>query len=325
MIAQVGELLLNTSLIFVVVSLAMYLVVISASRRVNARTKALVKVGADHEPEDHELDDPALIGHEPEVDASESVADLEVADEPTPAPAKVKKSLNVAGFATAFSIVALVLITGYLILRTIESGHGPFANMHEFAVSFSWGIMVAFLVALWRFKARIVSLFVLPVVAGLLIFALQAGIEIEPLLPALQNSLMLTLHVSFAVLSYGAAAVSFGAAVAYLLHPTLKLKTPRDRFDEIGYKGAVVCFPLMTVMILLGAVWANTAWGRYWGWDPKETAALVTWLVYAGFLHARIVAGWRGTRAAVFLLIGFAAVMFAYFGNYFLGGLHTYS
>jgi ABC-type transport system involved in cytochrome c biogenesis permease subunit len=76
---------------------------------------------------------------------------------------------------------------------------------------------------------------------------------------------------------------------------------------------------------VLGALWADIAWGRYWGWDPKETASLVTWLLYGGYLHARLVAGWRGTRSNILLIVGFAGVLFTYFGNYFLGGLHSYA
>jgi ABC-type transport system involved in cytochrome c biogenesis permease subunit len=239
---------------------------------------------------------------------------------------KPKTQTNVGTIATGFTVVAFLLVTTYLGIRMALTGHGPFANQHEFAVSFVWGILLAYLVAFWRFKMRMLSLAVLPVAGALLIYANQiGGGDIEPLVPALQNKLLLTLHVGFAVVSYGAACISFGAAVLYLLHPKLKLKSPRDSFDEVGYKAAVVAFPLMTIMVLLGALWANTAWGRYWGWDPKETAALVTWVLYAAFLHARVVRGWRGKRAAWLLIIGFAAVMFAYFGNYFFGGLHSYA
>lgn len=160
----------------------------------------------------------------------------------------------------------------------------------------------------------------------MLIYALNLDATVAPLVPALQNSLLLTLHVGFAILSYGAACVSFGAAAIYLAYPKIGRKwgVPRDRFDEIGYKGAVVAFPLLTMMIALGSLWAHTAWGRYWGWDPKETAALVTWLIYGAFLHARVARGWRGRRAAWLLVAGFAAVLFAYFGNHFFGGLHSY-
>jgi ABC-type transport system involved in cytochrome c biogenesis permease subunit len=86
----------------------------------------------------------------------------------------------------------------------------------------------------------------------------------------------------------------------------------------------MIGFPLMALTIILGAVWAEIAWGRYWSWDPKETAALVTLLVYGGYLHARVIRGWRGERSAYLLLLGFAATAFTYYGNYFLGGLHSY-
>ena len=245
-------------------------------------------------------------------------------DEVEAKPTKKKSTINVGTFATGFTIAALICLTVYISLRWAVTGHAPFSNQHEFAVSFSWGILVAYLVALWRFKIRMLSLVVLPVTTGLLLYAFQLPREVESLVPALQNSLLLTIHVGFAILAYGAACVSFGAAVLYLIYPKLKLKTSRDTFDEIGYKAAVVTFPLLTIMILVGALWADTAWGRYWGWDPKETAALVTWLLYAGFLHARVARGWRGVRCAWLLIIGFAAVLFAYFGNHFFGGLHSY-
>jgi ABC-type transport system involved in cytochrome c biogenesis permease subunit len=168
------------------------------------------------------------------------------------------------------------------------------------------------------------ALVVLPVATGMLIYAFQMSREIEPLMPALQNNLLLSIHVGLAVLAYGAACVSFGAAFLYLIHPRTKMKTSLESLDELGYKAAVVTFPLLTIMILMGALWANTAWGRYWGWDPKEVAALVTWLMYGAFLHARVARGWRGVRCAWLLVIGFALVMFAFFGNHFFGGLHSY-
>ena len=93
----------------------------------------------------------------------------------------------------------------------------------------------------------------------------------------------------------------------------------------MAYRSVVAGFPMMALVIILGAVWADIAWGRYWGWDPKETASLVTWLLYGGYLHARVLRGWRGRRSAILLVIGFAGVMFTYFGNYFLGGLHSYA
>ncbi len=234
---------------------------------------------------------------------------------------------GLARYATAFVFVAWILLMAYLGIRMAESGHGPFANQHEFAVSFAWGILTAYLVVEWRYRIRALSVLVLPVAMCLLVYGLWKDSKVEPLMPALQNNWLLTLHVGFAIISYGAACVSFGAAAIYLLYPHLKFKAlpRRELFDEIGYKAAVITFPLLTVMIILGALWADTAWGRYWGWDPKETAALVTWLIWGAYLHARVARGWQGTRAAVLLIVGFVAILFAYFSNEFLGGLHSYA
>lgn len=240
---------------------------------------------------------------------------------------RAKKEHSAGWYGTAFHIVSLLAITVYLAMRVALTGHGPFANQHEFAVSFSWGILLVFLFFAVRYGLKAVSLVVFPVVIGLLIYAHTQEIAVIPLVPALQNSYLLTLHVGFAVLAYGAACVSFGAAVLWLIQPRIpkEIRPKRDLLDEIGYRAAIVTFPLLTIMILLGALWADTAWGRYWGWDPKETAAFVTWLIYGGYLHARVVGDWRGKRSAWLLILGFAAVLFAYFGNHFFGGLHSYA
>jgi len=121
--------------------------------------------------------------------------------------------------------------------------------------------------------------------------------------------------------------VAFAAAILHLIQPEggrRGLPKP-ELLDEIGYKAVVIGFPFLTLTIVLGAVWADVAWGSYWSWDPKETASLVTWLIYGAYLHARVVRGWRGNRAAWLLVLGFAATLFTYFGNLFFGGLHSYS
>jgi cytochrome c-type biogenesis protein CcsB len=246
-------------------------------------------------------------------------------DRPRPRPSAAASRAGLATYATGFTVVAFLLVTVYLAVRMWATGHGPFANQHEFAVSFIWGILLAYLIVEWKAKLRAIAVAVLPVVLCLTLYAMRLDAGVEPLVPALQNNLLLTLHVGFAILAYGAACVSFGAAVLYLVQPRLKrLKVTPDRLDEVGYKAAVVTFPLLTIMIALGALWADTAWGSYWSWDPKETAALVTWLIYGAFLHARVVRGWRGRKAAWLLVVGFAAILFAYFGNHFFGGLHSY-
>ena len=331
---SIAEVFLIAAIVCMILGLIIALVTLSAGRKsatkkvVATRKKVTVPASSDddflvYDPNEStgvtEGVMPALATEVNEKEADEVQTEVD-----TPQAKPARQSTNVGAFSTGFTIIAFVLLTAYLGVRMWLTGYGPFSNQHEFAVSFSWGILAAYLVALWRFKTRMLSLVVLPVATCMTFYAYQLGTEIDSLLPALQNNLLLTIHVGFAVLSYGAACVSFGAAVIYLLYPRLKLKTPRESFDEMGYKAAVVTFPLLTIMILVGALWASTAWGRYWGWDPKETAALVTWLIYGAFLHARVARGWKGTKSATLLVIGFAAVLFAFFGNHFFGGLHSY-
>jgi cytochrome c-type biogenesis protein CcsB len=324
---RLAEFILPAVLITLLIALIANIVILAARQRgaqpavAKARAKVKVAVGAD--PEDL-LSAPS--------DAS-PVSPVSPASPVSPLPArpgrggvKAPAKAGLATYATGFTIIAFALVTVYLAVRCIVTGHGPFANQHEFAVSFIWGILLAYLIVEWKIKLRALSVAVLPVALCLTLYAMRLDAGVEPLVPALQNNLLLTLHVGFAILAYGAACVSFGAAVMFLLLPKLKgrVKANPDRLDEVGYKAAVITFPLLTVMIVLGALWADTAWGSYWSWDPKETAALVTWLIYGAFLHARVVRGWRGKKAAWLLVIGFAAILFAYFGNHFFGGLHSY-
>jgi ABC-type transport system involved in cytochrome c biogenesis permease subunit len=314
---QLAEYVLPAALILIVIALVADIVILSA-RRTPAPAKVLVGAAGAEALEDGEAGD---VGTVP----ADSVADEPPVSARSPRGQSPHKG-GLAAYATGFTVIAFGLITVYLAVRMIVTGHGPFANQHEFAVSFVWGILLAYLAVEWKLKLRAVAVAVLPVAACLTLYAMRLDAGVEPLVPALQNNLLLTLHVGFAILAYGAACVSFGAAVLYLFQPKWRRLTIRpERLDEVGYKAAVVTFPLLTIMILLGALWADTAWGSYWSWDPKETAALVTWLIYGAFLHARVARGWRGRRAAWLLVIGFAAILFAYFGNHFFGGLHSYA
>ena len=146
--------------------------------------------------------------------------------------------------------------------------------------------------------------------------------QAAPLVPALQQSLLLTTHVASAVISYGAFTIGFGSAIIYLIRGNAGKES--QVLDEISYHTVLIGFPFMTLVIILGALWADVAWGKYWSWDPKETASLVTWLLYATYLHARVMRGWKGRRAAILLIIGFAAVLVTFFGNYVFNGLHSY-
>lgn len=222
--------------------------------------------------------------------------------------------------------IAALALTVALLARGLAVGHGPFSNQYEFAVAFAWGMVLASVVARLRFAMPAVTAAVLPIALALLLYAMTLDGGARPLIPALQYEWLLTLHVLAAVLGYGAAAVSCGAAVLFLLNQRRGGDVARAaRLDEIAYRAVVVAYPLLTVMLVLGAVWADIAWGTYWSWDPKETSALMTWLIYGGYLHARVVKGWRGSRSAWLLIGGFAAVLFTYYGNLFFGGLHGYA
>ena len=234
---------------------------------------------------------------------------------------------SLAGYGTLIAWLGLVFISASLIFRTIAVGHGPFANMYEFSIAFAWGVLGAYLYSERRYHQRVLGLIALPVTLALLLYATTIPATADPLVPALQNNLLLTVHVAVAIVAYGSFSIAFAAALLYLIgHKTGTKRLPRpELLDEISYRAVVIGFPFLTLVIVLGAVWANVAWGSYWSWDPKETASLVTWLIYGAYLHARVVRGWRGERAAALLVLGFAATLFTYFGNLFFGGLHSYS
>lgn len=240
----------------------------------------------------------------------------------------VERIFTPAGYVwLAFAGLALAFLTITIISRIVASGHGPFSNMYEFTVAFAWGIILMSLIFLWRYRTASISVIGIGMAFGLLIFANTLPSKVIPLVPALQQSVLLSVHVACAVIAYGAFAIGFSAALLTLIGHYFKVSwiPDADLLDRISYNTMIIGFPFLTLTIILGAVWANIAWGRPWGWDPKETASLVTWLLFAGYLHARVLRGWRGTKSALLLVIGFLAVLFTFFGNYIFQGLHAYS
>ena len=232
------------------------------------------------------------------------------------------------GLAIAATWVGFVLLLVSLTIRGILVARGPWGNMYEFSIAFAFGVTGGYLFLQRRYPIRTIGWAPLGVALFLLGYAATLPSAIEPLVPALHNAPLLTIHVAMAMISYGIFATSFGAAVGYLT------QGQRDRYawlpshkvlDEVAYRAVIVGFPVFATMIILGSWWAAIAWGRYWGWDPKETSALVTWLIYAVYLHARNQRGWAGRPSALILVIGFGAVLFTYFGNLYFSGLHSYS
>ncbi len=242
-------------------------------------------------------------------------------------------------FATVILSLGLILHSGGLVLRWIEThetgyGYVPLSNMYESLIFFSWTIILIYLILEFKYKQKIIGLFVTPFAfLAIALTSIVPGIDakITPLVPALQSN-WLTIHVTTCFFGYASFAVSFGISILYLLRDRkegssglAKWLPTKPILDEINYKSIVIGFPMLTLGIVTGAAWANYAWGTYWSWDPKETWSLITWFVYAAFLHARFTRDWKGRKAAVLSILGFAAVLFTYFGvNYLLSGLHSY-
>jgi cytochrome c-type biogenesis protein CcsB len=230
--------------------------------------------------------------------------------------------------ATMLTWAAIGVLGASVLLRGIVVGRGPWGNMYEFTVAFSFSMLTGYAILARRYPIRVIGFLPTGVALALLLYAASLPSEIAPLVPALQNAPLLTIHVGMAVLSYGIFATSFAAGVAYLV------QGPTDRFawlpshkvlDEVAYRAVIIGFPIFATMIILGSWWASIAWSRYWGWDPKETAALVTWLVYAVYLHARNQRSWAGRPAALLLVVGFGMVLITYSGSLWFSGLHAYS
>ena len=224
------------------------------------------------------------------------------------------------------------LLTLSIVFRTIAVERPPIGNLWEYTVALGWG-MVLFTTAFERgFHERAIPTVMLPIAVVLMGIALAFfPSSISPLVPALQSNRILGIHVTTMAMAYSALSISFGASVLYLLQAGKSgnrfARLPdAETLEDVAYWSVLVGFPLLTLGIALGAYWANSAWGRYWGWDPKETSALLTWFVYAGYLHARGLRGWEGKRAAYLLLLGYAAVLFTYFAvNFLISGLHSYA
>ena len=237
-----------------------------------------------------------------------------------------RKTYGTSLSSTMMLVLALLCLTMSIAARATITGHGPFSNMYEFSVAFCWGIIASTLYFQQRYRMKVVTAIGVVIALALLAYAYTLPSRHVPLQPALQQSLLLSFHVAAAMVAYGTFAIGFGAAAVYLVRRQY-LGTAAgslEPLEDVAHRAVLIGFPFMTLTIVLGALWADIAWGRYWGWDPKETSSLVTWLVYAAYLHARVLRGWRGSKSVSLIVLGFLAVLFTYFGNYFFGGLHGY-
>lgn len=213
-------------------------------------------------------------------------------------------------------------------------GHVPLSNLYESLVFFALVIAALYLFVERKYGHRTIGAFVMPLAFLSMAYAsLSPNVSerIQPLLPALKSNWLIA-HVMTCFIGYAAFAIAFGLSLMHLIKPTkggnpinLLSRIPDSHIlDELTHQMVLFGFLFLSAGIFTGAVWANSAWGRYWGWDPKETWSLITWFIYAILLHARFMRGWQGRRIAVLSVVGFAAVLFTYFGVNLLPGLHSY-
>ena len=239
------------------------------------------------------------------------------------------KAGKIAGYVM---VIGFVLHTAALVTRGIGAGRLPLTNQYEFATSFAWGISLCFLMFLWKYHFQALGAFVTPVIFLLIGYAAMQSREVRELMPALRSN-WLGIHVSTAILSYGAFGVYFAVSLMFLMRQKMKDNVfwqehipEEQKLDMISYRAVSLGFLFLTFVIITGAIWAERAWGSYWSWDPKETWSLITWIIYALYLHLRISKGWKNKSAAMFAVIGFICVIFTYIGvNTLIPGIHSYA
>jgi cytochrome c-type biogenesis protein CcsB len=243
--------------------------------------------------------------------------------------------------ATYLTMATFAGHTIAIVFRWVESyqlgiGHAPLSNLYESLIFFSWTIILLYLIVEMRTASKSIGAFATPIAFLSLAYASFSNNikdSIQPLVPALQSN-WLTAHVMTCFFGYAAFALAFGLSLMYLIKKS-EILNPNSRFynlipdagtlDELTYQMVVIGFLMLTLGIITGSVWAHSAWGSYWSWDPKETWSLITWLVYAALLHGRMIRGWKGKRLATLSILGFICVLFTYFGVNYLAGLHSYA
>jgi cytochrome c-type biogenesis protein CcsB len=238
--------------------------------------------------------------------------------------------------ASIVFLLATVSLSVAVIARGISAERIPLGNMYEYSITGAMTFALAYLIIGLKYDLSWLGLpssILILLILGTAITLLYR--PSAPLVPALQSS-WLVIHVSSAILSGGIFLLSNTVAGAYLWLDRIERKGVRGEFakrfpsleslDQLSYRLVAFVFPLWTFAVISGAIWAEAAWGRYWGWDPKETWAFITWILYASYLHARVTAGWKGRKAAWLCLIAGSSYLFNYvYINVWGSGRHTYS
>jgi ABC-type transport system involved in cytochrome c biogenesis permease subunit len=226
-------------------------------------------------------------------------------------------------------LVACAALSAAVLLRATLVGHAPWSNLHEFSIAFAAALLGAYLLLARSQPIAGLAPFAALLAAGVVAFAIGLESRVDPLVPALQQPLLLTVHVGAAVIAYAVSGVAFIAAAAELGQRAsgdgIGLLPSASIARRLSQRAVLIAFPILTVAIALGSVWANLAWRSYWSNDPKELAAAATWLVFGAYLHVAA-RRYRWERLAPWLIVlGFAGVLFTYIGaGLFIVGEHSY-
>ncbi|MCT2585652.1 c-type cytochrome biogenesis protein CcsB [Actinophytocola gossypii] len=265
------------------------------------------------------------------VGAGAPVEPPEPPERPEPATSgRAERARRFGRMAVALTVLGVGLHVAALVLRGFATGRVPWSNMYEYGATLCLAAVITWLVILRRFAIQHLSVWVLlPVIVLMFLGGVVLYTEAAPVQPALQ-SYWLVIHVVSIALGSGMVLVPGVVSVLYLI----KVRKPEwagrlpaaDVLDQVAYRTTVFAFPIYTAGVIFGAIWAESAWGRFWGWDPKEVVAFVAWIVYAAYLHSRATAGWRGGRAAAINILGAAVMVFnLFFINLVVAGLHSYA
>lgn len=342
--------------LFVYASMAMYAMAMVAF----AASFASARAGSVAQAPARDLEVEPLAVGAPQGDAAaqaRAAASRPTGRDPGPSALPLPPGRRAGNIGMSLTWFAFGLLVVALIVRAVWAGRAPWGNMYEYSLASAAAITGVFLVVSLRRDVRWLGLLV--TMASLITLGVAVLLlynDSPQLVPALK-SYWLVIHVAAAIIAGGAFTVGAAATMLYLVADRAErdaagtgpqqltgvrgslraansraaawvgARVPDSRaLDAMAYRVNAFVFPLWTFAVIAGAIWAEDAWGRYWGWDPKETWAFITWLVYAGYLHARATAGWRGRKAAVLGLIGFACFLINFFGvNLFASGLHSYA
>ena len=246
------------------------------------------------------------------------------------------KTERIGRLGSALMLIATLLLLAGVIFRGISANRVPWGNMYEFSITGALSFSIAYWFVLVKYKMRWLAL---PASIAILITVGTAVtllyVPSAPLVPALKST-WLVIHVSAAIISGGVFLLANFIAGTYLILDRYEQKSARpvwmqklpslESLDNFSYRLIALVFPIWTFSVIAGAIWAEAAWGRYWGWDPKETWAFITWVAYAAYLHARVTIGWRGRKAAWLCLLAGSTFLFNYiYINIWGTGKHTYS